>query len=85
MTIPPFPIGIIIFHGRWMGSIQDRHGIFPANYVGKIGNGLQQEDFDAQSILKQLDRVLRLKFAIAQADPLGYNLAENEKLQVYYF
>jgi signal transducing adaptor molecule len=70
------------FPDWWMGTLNGIHGIFPSNYVEKIASELDSEKDRENYLLSQMDKVLRLKQSIAKADPLGHNMAENERLSV---
>ncbi|KAI8904773.1 hypothetical protein EDD86DRAFT_212742 [Gorgonomyces haynaldii] len=66
------------FPDWWQGSIHGRNGIFPANYVQKLQKATGQDP--DQQLLSQLPMITRVKQQIHNADPLGHNVSENEKL-----
>lgn len=70
------------FPDWWMGTFEGNHGIFPSNYVEKIVSESETEKDMEVYLLSQLERIRKLKQAIAQADPLGNNYVENERLAV---
>ena len=76
------------FPDWWKGSFNGNLGIFPSNYVERIGSGVVErvkEPMDEIAvILNQAKTVHILKESIAKADPLGHNYAENERLQTEY-
>jgi signal transducing adaptor molecule len=75
----------------WKGSVGNTVGIFPANYVERLDSavnsvGVEDQPLDEiRVILNQLKTVRKLKEDISNADPLGNNYAENERLQVSLF
>jgi signal transducing adaptor molecule len=73
------------FPDWWMGTLNGIHGIFPANYVEKIATEFERERDREISVLSQIQRVRKLSQAISNADPLGNNHVENDRLAVYLF
>jgi signal transducing adaptor molecule len=77
------------FTDWWRGTLDGQVGIFPSNYVAKIGSAKESAqqrvlpDENAE-VLQYMQLVLDLKAAIAKADPLGHDQAENDKLQKDY-
>ena len=73
----------------WKGSIGGEIGIFPANYVEKITSGEAKNQFggvievdENEYLLRNLEAVRLLRKQIAEADPLGHDSAENDRIQV---
>ena len=77
------------FTDWWRGTLDGQVGIFPSNYVARIGSAKESAqqrvlpDENAE-VLQYMKLVLDLKAAIAKADPLGHDQAENDKLQKDY-
>jgi signal transducing adaptor molecule len=71
------------FPDWWMGTLDGDHGIFPANYVEKIATESEAEHDRETYVLSQIQRVRKLRQSISNADPLGNNHAENDRLAVY--
>ena len=69
----------------WKGSNSTNVGIFPANYVEKITStavgGVIDVDED-EYLLRNLSSVKELKKLISEADPLGHDTSENDRIQV---
>jgi signal transducing adaptor molecule len=74
------------FPDWWKGTCKGQGGIFPANYVEKIGSNIvtsnSTEEDEASSLLRNMPMVREFVQDISKADPLGHNISENEKLQV---
>ena len=73
----------------WKGANGDKVGIFPANYVEKIvetetgsftGKSIEMDE--DEYLLKNLQAVRSLRSQIAEADPLGHDSSENNRIQV---